>query len=120
MSKPALADLKVGDTVDVTRRNMVITRVTASGAVLLQRPDGDAAWYMDSTDDIEFTNIRHPEPPKPAHWPPQPGDVWRGRGTEWWVTPEATLLGSGGGELSSADTLLGMGPVLAHRKGDSR
>ena len=84
-------DIKVGDVADVIRRDVTITQVGANGYVAGRFGPGRTIGWEGGA--VEFINVRHPEPPKPEHWPPQAGDMWADEvGIEWFISRQAGMM----------------------------
>ena len=108
-------DLSVGDRVIVSRE-VVVEETTSDGTFY---STDNAHFRVDPQDYATTWNVELLERPKPAHWPPQDGDVWRTKnGFEYHVLGVKIMY-----SLStsvSADHLLSYNPELVHRRGDSR
>ena len=82
------SDLQPGDVVDHIRKDLTVESVGPQYVRVAYRDGVEATFYLDSQHG-EWANLRRPEPPKPAHWPPQAGDVWLSQtGTEWHIVTD--------------------------------
>lgn len=83
-------DLKKGDTVEITRTTVERKTVLVESASNYNFSDRFGNVYRVAADDPYeregWAIVKHTPKvnPKPTHWPPQRGDVWRGKnGTEY-------------------------------------
>jgi hypothetical protein len=115
--KVSFKDLKVGDKVRIYK-DVTVAELGLEGFY-----DEKSFWYSDLSkwprerDAHHVQLLERPKPNYPQHWPPQDGDVWRGKdGNEYHVISGVVRSYTGGTE--TVDNLLSAFPVLLYRKGN--